>query len=63
MPGISKERYVKELNCYGTGEIATLLKVSEAAVEGWKAGNPSGWPIQLEVVTRILHEKCASVAA
>jgi hypothetical protein len=63
MPEITKEEYVKELNRHGTGEIATLLKVSEAAVEDWKAGNPSGWPIQWEVVVRILHEKGTSVAA
>lgn len=63
MPGITKEQYVKELNRYATGEIATLLKVSEAVVKDWKAGNPSGWPVQWEFVMRILHEKCASVAA
>lgn len=63
MPEIKKEEYVKELNRYGTGEIAAILKVSETAVEAWKAGNPSGWSVQWEVVMRILHEKCASVAA
>lgn len=63
MPEITKEEYVKELNRYGTREIAAIVKVSETAVEDWKAGNPSGWPIQWEVVTRILRENCASVAA
>lgn len=57
------EGRVKELNRYGTGEIAAVLKVSETAVEDWKAGNPSGWPAQWEVVMRILHETRASVAA
>lgn len=63
MPEVTREEYVKELNRYGTGEIAAILKVSEAAVEDWKAGNPPGWPVQWEVVLRILREKRASVAA
>ena len=63
MPEITKEEYVKELNRHGTSEIAAVLKVSEATVEDWKAGNPSGWPIQWEVVLRILREKRSSIAA
>ncbi len=63
MPEVTREEYVKELNRYGTGEIAAILKVSEAAVEDWKAGNPPGWPVQWEVVLRILREKRAPVAA
>ena len=63
MPGITKEECVRELKRYGTSGIATLLKVSEATVEEGKAGNPSGWPIQWEVVMRSLLENRGSVAA
>ncbi len=62
MAEVTKEEYVKELNRYDTGKIAALLKVNETVVEEWKAGNPSGWPLQWEVVMRMLQEKRASAA-
>jgi hypothetical protein len=53
----TKDEYVAELKRFSTPEIAQLFKVSEAAVEGWKAGNPTGFPPAWEVVVQILKEK------
>jgi hypothetical protein len=58
----TSEEYVVELNRYATPQIAELIKVSPDAVETWKAGQPSGWPVQWRRVIEILREKGTPVA-